>query len=140
MPEPLLDGHLKGTHVLILEDEMLIRMDLEETLRDLGCGKVTSVGRADEALAAMERDPVTFAMLDIQLGGGTSFEVAAALQELGVPFIFTSGSEEGEVPEPFAGIVFLGKPFQPAALASALAAALELRRPEYAGPSPQAPE
>lgn len=44
---------LQGCRVLIVEDELLIRLLLEDMLDDLGCEVVVTAARTDEALAAL---------------------------------------------------------------------------------------
>src|SRR5690349_7266315 len=108
---------MSEAHVLVLEDETLILMDLEQTLREMGCLKVTAVTSAVEAIAAIDKEYVHLALLDIHLqGGGTSLEVARALKTLGIPFFFTSGSEGEDVPDEFSRIPFFGKPFDTSSL------------------------
>ena len=112
---------LKGRHVLLVEDNMIIAMDGEDALRDLGAEVVTaaSVGRAREALALGRVD---FAVLDFNLGKETSLPIADLLAERGVPFLFATGYGDGlDLPERFAEVTLLKKPYSGAALAQAIA-------------------
>lgn len=80
-----------GRRVLVAEDELLIAMDLERTLADLGCevvGPAASVARATE-LAATE--PIDGAILDIDLGGESTLALAASLRARGVPVLLATG-------------------------------------------------
>jgi hypothetical protein len=50
-------------------------------------------------------------LLDIDVVGGKTFDVANALQNAGTPFAFVSGSAPHEVPAPLRKARFLRKPF-----------------------------
>ncbi|CAM8624301.1 HWE histidine kinase domain-containing protein [Sphingobium sp.] len=113
-------GLLKGRNVLLVEDNMIIAMDGEDALRDLGAEVMTvaSVGRAREAIAIQ---PVDLAVLDFNLGHENSLPIAELLAERGVPFIFATGYGDGlELPARFEGVTLLKKPYSGATLAQAL--------------------
>jgi CheY-like chemotaxis protein len=117
---PVAPGLLKGRNVLLVEDNMIIAMDGEDALRDLGADVTTaaSVGRASEAMAIQSID---LAVLDFNLGTETSLPVADLLMERGIPFIFATGYGDGlEVPVRFADVILLKKPYSGATLAQAL--------------------
>lgn len=114
-------GLLKDRQVLLVEDNMIIAMDGEDALRDLGAEVQTaaSIGRAREAIAL---GPVELAVLDFNLGSETSLPVADLLAERGVPFIFATGYGDGlELPARFAHVTLVKKPYSGATLAQALA-------------------
>ena len=118
-------GLLKGRRVLLVEDNMIIAMDGEDALRDLGAEVVTaaSVGRAREAIAL---GPLDLAVLDFNLGHETSLLVADLLAERGIPFLFATGYGDGlELPERFEGVTLVKKPYSGATLAQALAPVME---------------
>lgn len=113
-------GLLKGLNVLLVEDNMIIAMDGEDALRDLGAEVVTaaSVGRAHEAIAI---STVDLAVLDFNLGHETSLPVADLLAERGIPFLFATGYGDGlELPQRFGHVTLLKKPYSGATLAQAL--------------------
>jgi len=77
--------------ILIVEDEMIIAMMLEEMLDDLGCTVAGLATKPEEALAIIETEPMDAAILDVNLNGAHSFDIAAALDARGVPFMFSTG-------------------------------------------------
>ncbi|OHD03496.1 MAG: two-component system sensor histidine kinase/response regulator [Sphingomonadales bacterium RIFCSPLOWO2_12_FULL_63_15] len=113
-------GLLRGRNVLLVEDNMIIAMDGEDALRDLGAdvSTVASVGRAQEAILVQSID---LAVLDFNLGHETSLPVADLLTQKGIPFLFATGYGDGlELPERFAHIVLVKKPYSGTTLAQAL--------------------
>ncbi len=118
-PVPL--GLLKGRTVLLVEDNMIIAMDGEDALRDLGAEVLTaaSVARARETIAA---EAVDLAVLDFNLGAESSLPVADLLAERGIPFLFATGYGDGlDLPARFSGVTLVKKPYSGEALAQALA-------------------
>lgn len=111
---------LKGRHVLLVEDNMIIAMDGEDALRDLGAEVITaaSVGRAREAIML---HPVDLAVLDFNLGQETSLPIADLLAERGVGFLFATGYGDGlDLPDRFGDVTLLKKPYSGATLAQAI--------------------
>ncbi|WP_022681998.1 HWE histidine kinase domain-containing protein [Sphingobium bisphenolivorans] len=124
-PAPPTPELLKGRNVLLVEDNMIIAMDGEDALRDLGAEVITasSIGRAREAISLNDLD---FAVLDFNLGHETSLPIAEMLAERGVSFLFATGYGDGlEVPERFTDVPLLKKPYSGATLAQAIVPALE---------------
>ena len=89
--------------VLLVEDNMIIALDTEENLLELGVGEVIMTSSNDAALASIEGSLPDFALLDFNLGGETSEATARALERLGVPFAFATGY--GDVAKKTAGYV-----------------------------------
>ena len=111
---------LKGLRLLVVEDEALVAMLLEDTLRALGCRYVA------QALALLEREVVDLALLDVNLGGGErSYPVADALAARGIRFIFVTGYGASGVDRRYDPLRVLQKPFDEDQLAQALAAGLD---------------
>lgn len=79
---------------LIVEDNMIIGMDAEGILEELGAKEVFLLGNNAAALDLLSRVKVAVALLDVNLGAETSAPVARRLQELGVPFMLTTGYGE----------------------------------------------
>jgi DNA-binding response OmpR family regulator len=113
-----------GLDVLIVEDEAIVSFLVEDMLIELGCGLVRHAGSLSEALAALATKRPDAAVLDVNLGGYKVYPRAERLRELGVPFLFATGYDASALPREWAGWPLVQKPFQLAALAAALRAAL----------------
>lgn len=97
--------------ILVLDDEPLIVMDIEFSLTDEGFDALGATNK-DKAMSIARDTALVGAILDINLGHGiTSFEVADALQEQGVPFVFHSADlkTHADIIEKY-GAVCLSKP------------------------------
>lgn len=101
---------LAGRKVLLVEDEYLLALDLQLELERSGATVIGPVGRVSEALALLDGDPPSVAVLDINLHGEAVFPVADRLTELRIPFLFATGQEPSAIPEHHRGAVRLSKP------------------------------
>ena len=100
---------MKPMRVLILEDEPLVALDLESVVSAAAPSEVAwapSIKKAHAALA----EPVDFALLDIDVIDGKTFEFALHLINNGTPFAFVSGSRLDDVRQ----APFIRKPFRTA--------------------------
>ena len=122
----------EAPRILVVENEFLLGMELEETLRWLGCEVVGPARTLMEAmrLAATERI-LHVAILDVNLGGEMVFPVADQLASRGVPIIFATGygSAESLQGRDAVAVAVLRKPYPRDALTQALTNALR-RTPE----------
>ena len=84
---------LSSARILLVEDSFFILMELESALLDAGAEAVCcrTVG---EALSTLEAQPVSAAVLDVQLDRETSESVADRLARQGIPFLFYTGEIE----------------------------------------------
>jgi CheY-like chemotaxis protein len=112
---------LSGRRVLVVEDEMMVLMNIEGALADLGCAAISVAATADDALALLEAEHFDVAMLDVNLGGQTSYRVADALARRSIPFVFSTGYGEHGLESRFGDRPVLQKPYSDADLAAALA-------------------
>ncbi|MEO8813456.1 MAG: response regulator [Caulobacteraceae bacterium] len=112
---------LEGLRILVVEDEAMIAMLMEDMLADLGCvviGPAYSLESAMEMAAAPMA--IDAAVLDVNLGGKSSFDVADALKARGVPAIFSTGYGESGLRAVDDGAQVLQKPFRAGDLERAL--------------------
>ena len=98
--------------ILVVEDELMIRMLLEDMLGELGHTIAVAAARIDEALAAAKTAEFDLAILDVNLNGEPISPVADALVARGVPFVFATGYGEHGLPAPYRDRPTLKKPFQ----------------------------
>jgi CheY-like chemotaxis protein len=118
---------IAGKRVLVVEDELMIRMLLQDMLEDLGCKLAGEAGRIDEALTLAKQSEFDVAILDVNLNGQPISPVVEILVERGLPFVFATGYGARGVPEPYRKTPTLQKPFQADALAQAIEAAAPSR-------------
>ncbi len=102
----------RSPRILVVEDEFLIAMELDMTLRSAGyqvLGPVTTVTAALELLRAERPDA---AVLDVDLEGEWVTPVAEVLRAMTVPFILASGYGAADLnAEPvLRDVVNVGKP------------------------------
>jgi CheY-like chemotaxis protein len=116
-----------GKRVLVVEDELMIRMLLQDMLIDLGHTLAGEAGRLDDAVALARRGEFDVAILDVNLNGEPISPVVEVLIERGLPFVFATGYGARGVPEPYRTTPTLQKPFQADALAQAIEAAVPAR-------------
>lgn len=128
-------GRLSGL-VLLVEDNMIIALDAEAMLLELGAQRVVTASNVRDAFEILDRETPDFALLDVNLGSQNSFPVADRLQEAGVAYIFATGYGSGiKYPPTQQSKPFITKPYTKESIADAVgsleAQGLELasRRP-----------
>lgn len=84
-------GELTGRHVLVVEDEFLVAMELADWLDAFGCTVVGPAASNREAIALIARERIDVAALDVNLAGERSAPAAEALKAAGVPFVLLTG-------------------------------------------------
>ena len=117
---------LTGQRILVVEDEMLVLMETEDMLADLGCDFVIAAATNEQAIARIEAQHFDAALLDLNLNGVRSYPVADALAASGVPFAFATGYgvhglRDGDRERPL-----LVKPYECAALGKLLTSLLSV--------------
>jgi CheY-like chemotaxis protein len=119
---------LAGKRILVVEDEMLVATNLEDTLTDLGAVVIGPAMRVEEALDLAAKESFDVAILDVNLNGTRSYAVAELIQQRGLPFIFATGYGHVLGADSFRDVPTLAKPYRTQELCDALAAALAGRR------------
>jgi CheY-like chemotaxis protein len=98
--------------VFVVEDEIMIRMLLEDMLNDLGYGVAASASGLDEAVALARTSDFDLAILDVDLNGDAVYPVADVLTQRGVPFVFSTGYGGRGLPAAYRDRPTLHKPFR----------------------------
>lgn len=108
-------------HALIIEDEMLIALEIEQLLRDLGYDSFDWADSPPVALACARQRKPDLITADLRIIGGTGIDAARAIEaELGpVPVVYVTANADLLKGEPGAKVV--SKPIQPRRLAEACA-------------------
>ena len=115
------DAVKEDFRILIVEDSFLVVMAIEGFFNELGWTIVGPASRKDAALALARSETFDAALLDINLNGELSWDIAAVLQDRRIPFIFNTGYDGSNIlPDFLAGSVVLGKPFREEELAGKL--------------------
>lgn len=107
-------------HVLVVEDEALIAMDIESYLNDLGFVNISVAASLPSALNSVRAKRPDLAILDVNLGQTLVFPVAAELRRLGVPFFFSTGRHISELPAEWTSERIVPKPANKKAIAAAV--------------------
>lgn len=112
---------LQGRNVLLVEDSMIIALDAEDALKEIGAAKVVVAATVERALGALAKGGLNFALLDLNLGLETSTPVADKLKAMGISFAFATGYGEGaRLTETYPGVPVLSKPYSAEDLRRAL--------------------
>lgn len=107
--------------VLVVEDEYFIALDIEKVLRGRGLEVVGPMATCEEALAVASNGmAIQAAILDVNLQGSASYELADLLRARGVPIMFVTGYDRDQLPPRFQGTPYLAKPFATAGIAANL--------------------
>ena len=122
-----MNSRTSNKKVLVVDDEALIRMSTSDMLEELGWTSVEAAN-ADEAFVLLERDPeIALMVADLQLPGMSGEELVSCARKLHpeLKVIVATGhaAELYASSSEFAGVTFLGKPFDLEALRRAVEAA-----------------
>jgi light-regulated signal transduction histidine kinase (bacteriophytochrome)/CheY-like chemotaxis protein len=111
---------LADMEFLLVEDQMLIAADVEAMLADHGITKVTTAPSVTDAMRRLKGFTPDVAILDVNLGSGTSLPIAEELVRRGVPFIFATGySDRSIIPANLSAPV-VRKPYEAGSLIAAV--------------------
>ena len=107
--------------VLIVEDDVIIALDFEETILGFGVKTVRIAARVAQALEMIAERAPGFALLDVGLFNEKSFAIAERLDALKIPFAFVTGyGPMVAFPAAFADRPILAKPYSADALKALL--------------------
>jgi CheY-like chemotaxis protein len=101
-----------GIRILVVEDSFMTISMLELVFQGFGWTMVGPASRVSKALALVQTESFDAVLLDVNLDGEMSWEVAAALNLRGIPFVFSTGYEMSALlPESLKGSKFIRKPY-----------------------------
>ena len=115
--------------VLVVEDEMTLALVIEESLLDIGVDIVGPAARLDVALQLARDEAIDAAILDVNIRGGNTYDVADILAERGIPFLFCSGYNDWALAERHRSRPRLSKPYTSRALEAEVLAMLGMPKP-----------
>ena len=102
---------LKGRRILVVEDSPVVGPFTADLLEELGCevvGPAPNMAAAREMVEAGEFDA---ALMDIHIRGERVFPLCEMLASQGVPFVFTSGYADRNMPEKWEDRPRVQKPY-----------------------------
>ncbi len=112
-----------GKSALLVEDNVVLAMDMIDTLTRLGAEEVKTASSIEQGLDLLRKFRPDFAVLDMNLRGKVSMEVADRLVDMDIPFAFVTGYGSSiDVPDRMARIPILTKPIDEGTLSRTIEA------------------
>jgi two-component system, response regulator PdtaR len=107
-------------HALLIEDDFLVALLTEETLRPLGYSSFARADTVQEAINAAERHCPDLIVADHRIVDGTGTDAVLTIcSGKTIPVVFVTGSRH-EVEERLPNALVVDKPFVPATLHAAV--------------------
>jgi DNA-binding NarL/FixJ family response regulator len=98
--------------VLVFEDNPLVAMDAEETLRAKGFQRVLAARSEDSAVSIAREEALDFALVAAFTSHANSCRVAEQLARRGIPFAFACDFADGsDRPSTWAGTPYVVRPY-----------------------------
>ena len=122
---PAAKPDLKGRRILVIEDSPVVGPFTADLLGELGCevvGPAPNMAAARELVEAGEFDA---ALVDIHIRGERVFNLCEMLEAKDLPFVFTSGYADRNMPEKWEGRPRVQKPYTLDQIEKALTALFE---------------
>ncbi|MNH34679.1 two-component response regulator [compost metagenome] len=115
--------------MLILEDQLVIAVGLEQILADALVEDVITASSEAEAMKLLASHRPDVAVLDINLGTGTSIAVAEALSRQHIPFLFATGyGDSVSIPAHLKHVPVVRKPYDALSILSNLESLIDIRK------------
>lgn len=126
--------HQPSTHILIVEDEVLLAHTMKEMLHELGYQQIQLANTFTLGKAVLSEKPIDLALLDINIEGGEEgIELAKLCHKKGIPFLYvTSYTDKSTLDRALetAPGAYLIKPFLPSNLYTAVEISLRKGKDE----------
>jgi len=114
-----------GIRVLVVEDSFMIISTLELAFESFGWTMVGPATRVAKALHLAKTERFDVVLLDVNLNGEMSWDVAAAVKARGIPFVLSTGYEVSALlPEYLRGSTVIMKPYNVNELENSVLAAI----------------
>lgn len=98
--------------VLLVEDQLIVALDLEGMVQQLGYEPVGPASSLEEAAECVARGGFELAILDINLNDRYVFPIAEELRRLSVPFLFATGYGQRDIiPAELRNVPIMTKPY-----------------------------
>ena len=110
-----------GKSILLVEDNVVLAMDMMDSISRLGAEHVETASSFAQGMTAAQKGDFDFAILDMNLRGTVSFDIALKLKERGIPFAFATGygSQVG-LPDELRSAPILTKPIDEGTLSKCI--------------------
>lgn len=109
-PKPAGAGQIRK--VFVVEDSTLIAMMIEDMCEAAGWQIVGPATRLSDALELADSETFDIALLDVNLAGEMSWDVARKLNNSGIPFAFSTGYDgDSALPDDLKKSPVISKPF-----------------------------
>ena len=109
-PESLEPG-LTGRRILLVEDSPVVAPFTADVLADLGCEVVGPAPNMAAGRELIDAGGFDAALMDVHIRGERVFPLCEMLEAKGVPFVFTSGYADWQIPEKWQDRPRLQKPY-----------------------------
>ena len=113
------DRPVEGQHVLVVEDEVLIAMEVEDMLREFGAADVTLCGTYEVASRAVETTDASVGIFDVNLHGRVATPLIERFMARGGRAVVASGQTNDPHIKAL-DVVVLAKPYDEESMARAL--------------------
>jgi CheY-like chemotaxis protein len=105
------DGKLSGKRILLVEDSPVLGEFTSDILADLGCSVVGPAPNMAAAREMVDAGQFDAALMDVRIRGDRSFAICDMLDARGIPFVFTSGYADWQLPDKWQSRPRLQKPY-----------------------------
>ena len=112
---------LKGKRILVVEDSPVVAPFTVDVLEELGCEVIGPAPNMAAARELAETEEFDAALMDVRIRGDRSFAICEILDARSVPFVFTSGYADWQLPEKWDAVPRLQKPYTMGQVEEALA-------------------
>ena len=105
------EAELKGKRILLVEDSPVVAPFTVDVLEELGCEVVGPAPNMASAREFVEEGAFDAALMDVHIRGERIFGLCEMLEAKGLPFVFTSGYADWQMPEKWQERPRLQKPY-----------------------------